>query len=97
MILLVCPFVCAAHPAAHFFSVGATLLIETPISSHLFAAYYLIARLTSSVSSASPTILSLEVPQLELIDTGQPMGPQVDTGNIRTDSIEHISRGFEKS
>ena len=43
-----------------------TLLIEIPIFSHLFAAYYLIARLTSSVSSASPTILSLEVPLLEL-------------------------------
>ena len=51
-------------------SVGATLLIKTPIFSHLFAAYYLIARLTSSVSSAinSPTIPSLEVPQLELIN-----------------------------
>ena len=69
MILLVCPFVCAARPAAHSLSVGATLLIKTPIFSHLFAAYYLIARLTSSVSSASPTILSFEVPQLELIDS----------------------------
>ena len=59
----------AAHPAAHSLSVGATLLIKTPIFSHLFAAYYLIARLTSSASSASPTILSLEVPQLELINT----------------------------
>ena len=45
-----------------------TLLIKTPIFSNLFAAYYLIARLTSSVSSVSPTILSLEVPQLELIN-----------------------------
>ena len=73
MILLVCPFVCAAHLAAHSlsFSVGATLLIKTPIFSHLFAAYDLVARLTSSVSSASPTILSLEVPQLELINTLQ--------------------------
>ena len=54
-------------------SVGATLLIKAPIFSHLIAAYYLIARLTSSVSSASPTILSLEVPQLELIYTPRPL------------------------
>ena len=46
-----------------------TLLIKTPIFSHIFAAYYLIARLTSSVSSVRPTILNLEVPQLELINT----------------------------
>ena len=48
------------------FSVGTTLLIKTPIFSHLIDAFYLIARLTSTVLSASPTIPSLEVSQLEL-------------------------------
>ena len=56
-------------PLSPSLSSGATLLIKTPIFSHLFAAYYLIARLTSSVLSASPTILSLDVPQLELINS----------------------------
>ena len=46
-----------------------TLSIKTLIFSHRFDVYYLIARLTTSVSSASPTIPSLEVPQLELINT----------------------------
>ena len=45
-----------------------TLLIKTLIFSHIFPVYYLIARLTSSVSLASPTIPSLEVPQLEFIN-----------------------------
>ena len=68
MIILVCPFdQLLTQLLTLSLSVGATLLIKTPIFSHLFAAYYL--RLTSSVSSASPTVPSLEVPQLELTNT----------------------------
>ena len=79
MVLLECTFdQLIARLLTLFFKSGGTgrvpptaLLIKIPIFSHLFAAYYLIARLTSSVSSASPTILSLVVPSALRFSTNQ--------------------------